>query len=266
MENEPVLKVQNLSLTVQIPLFEPTSLKETFTSLFKDPFQDLDRSPQFKDLAKNLNFQILRGERVGLVGINGAGKTSLCRCLAGMFAPDSGKIIRNSPVRAIFDTSLGVLPELTGRENALLLAHFLYPGHKDIFGIVSESLAFSGLEEYADAPYRIYSNGMKARLFLSIISSQPAGLLILDEVFDGADVFFQKQIETRILRMVESSDAVIFVSHNEEQILKVCERVMVLSQGHLVFDGKPEPALRYYRSHLPRPESRPIGGSARTLG
>lgn len=255
MESSPVLKVQNLSLSVKIPLFEPTSLRETFTSFFKDPFQDLDRSPQYKDLAKNLNFEIRKGERVGLIGINGAGKTTLCRCLAGMFTPDSGKIIRNSPVRAIFDTSLGVLPELTGRENAILLAHFLYPEKTNISEIVTEALIFSGLAEFADAPYRIYSNGMRARLFLSIISSQPAGLLILDEVFDGADAFFQKQIETRILKMVENSDAVIFVSHNEEQILKVCDRALVLSQGHLVFDGKPEPALRYYRGHLTRPES-----------
>jgi ABC-type polysaccharide/polyol phosphate transport system ATPase subunit len=258
--NEPILRVRNLSLSVSIPMFEPTSLKETFTSLFKDPFRDLDRSPQIKELAKNLSFQIHRGERVGLIGINGAGKTSLCRCLAGMFAPDSGEIIRNSPVRAIFDTSLGVLPELTGRENAVLLAHFLYPGMKDIPELVKEALAFSGLDEFADAPYRIYSNGMKARLFLSIISSRPAGLLILDEVFDGADLFFQKQIENRILKMVQDSDAVIFVSHNEEQLLKVCDRVLVLSDGHLAYDGKPKAGLRYYRSQKPRPTSGPLSG------
>jgi ABC-type polysaccharide/polyol phosphate transport system ATPase subunit len=172
-----------------------------------------------------------------------------------MFEPDSGQIFRNSQVRAIFDTSLGVLPELTGRENAFLLAHFLYPGHTEMKALVEESLAFSGLEEFADAPYRVYSNGMKARLFLSIISSQPAGLLILDEVFDGADVFFQKQIESRILRMVQNSDAVIFVSHNEEQILKVCDRVLVLHGGHIIFDGQPESALRYYRGQSPRPGS-----------
>lgn len=243
----PILQVRNLNLTVQIPTYEPASLRETFTSLFKDPFRDLDQGPRTKELARDLSFDIFRGQRVGLIGANGVGKTSLCRCLAGMFAPDSGTIHRMAQVRAIFDTSLGVQPELTGRENATLLCHFLFPDHSDIDSIVEESLTFSGLDADADAPYRIYSNGMKARLFLSIISSQPAGLLILDEVFDGADVFFQQQIEKRILKMVQNSDAVIFVSHNQEQVLKVCDRVLLLERGRITFDGSPDTAMRIYR-------------------
>src|SRR5256885_10895379 len=101
--------------------------------------------------------------------------------------PNSGKIQVMGQARAVFDTHVGIHPELTGRENAWLLAEFLYPELEDKQSIVDEALEFSELGKFVDLPFRLYSNGMQTRLCLSVVTARPSDLLILDEVFDGAD-------------------------------------------------------------------------------
>jgi ABC-type polysaccharide/polyol phosphate transport system ATPase subunit len=184
---------------------------------------------------------------VGLLGVNGTGKTSLCRCIAGIYAPTSGKIAMNGRLRAIFDTAVGIQPELTGMENARLLAELIYPeSDYDRERLVQEATEFSELGKFLDVPYRLYSNGMQARLCLSLISSQPCDLLILDEVFDGADAFFREKIAARILKMISRSGAVLFVSHGADQIQRVCNRLIVIRDGSIAHDGDVEEGLALY--------------------
>jgi ABC-type polysaccharide/polyol phosphate transport system ATPase subunit len=188
------------------------------------------------------------------LGVNGTGKTSLCRCLAGIYTPNQGEVIVHGQVRAIFDTQIGIQPDLTGRENAELLAEFIYPeDHHEHKQMIEEALTFSELGQFVDMPYRLYSNGMQARLCLSMISCKPCDLLILDEVFDGADIFFREKIATRVMKMVAESGACIFVSHDSGQIRKVCNRLIVLQKGQVIHDGDVEAGLKIYES--PRTEN-----------
>lgn len=247
----PVLNVENLYLKLRVETFQAASWRDKFVRLAGDPLAALARQKDRLPLIENLSLKVFEGDRVGILGVNGVGKTSLCRCIAGMYKPTSGRIDTRGPVRAIFNTQVGIMPELTGRENAELLAQFLFPLERDTRALVEEALEFSELGHFKDVPYRLYSNGMQARLNLSLISARPSHLLILDEVFDGADAFFRRKIAARVMAMIERSGAVLFVSHDADQLMKVCNRAIVLHGGALAFDGAPSEALRFYEDLMP---------------
>ena len=199
---------------------------------------------------ENWNLSIKKGERVRIIGLNGTGKTS-CRCIAGVYQPTTGRVLVNGKIRAVFDASVGMLPELTGRENAELLFKFLYPEETLKSILLEESLQFSELGAFLESPYKDYSNGMKTRLFLSIISAKPADILVLDEVFQGADHLFSEKVRNRILNIISQSGIVLFVSHTEVSVRKVCNRVLILKEGTVVYDGAVEEGLRIYSGSPP---------------
>lgn len=246
--SEPLVSVKNLALSFNLPIFNQDSVRTVFTNALSHPLDFMRKKPKTLIVFENLSFDIYKGDRIGLVGVNGVGKTSLCRCIAKIYHPQKGEIITNGHVRAIFDTAVGIQPELTGRENAYLLSEFLYPHTKDRKALVEECLIFSELGDFLNTPYKYYSNGMQARLCLSLISAQENDLLILDEVFDGADQFFRKKISERIKNMILRSGAVIFVSHSYEQILQVCNRVLIIKNKQLIFDGPPEVGQNIYEN------------------
>lgn len=250
--SKPIVDIRNLNLVFHVSYHRSWNIRDAFTKFTKDPFEVLNREKDRIYVARNLNLKIHEGERLGLLGVNGVGKTSLCRCIAGMYRPSGGDVELTGQVRAIFSTQVGIQPELTGRENARLIAQFMYPTESFIEELVDEAIEFSELGKFSDVPYRTYSNGMQARLCLSLISAKPAEILILDEVFDGADTFFKEKISKRVLDMIQESGAVIFVSHSPDQIKEVCNRVVVLEHGQIAYDGDPESALSFYNQRSTR--------------
>jgi ABC-type polysaccharide/polyol phosphate transport system ATPase subunit len=234
-------------------LHQASSLRDSFVHTIKDPIGTLFTSRDIKEVLKKINIKIFKGERVAFMGLNGTGKTSLCRMIAGIYHPTTGKVYVKGQTRAFFDTNMGIFPELTGRENAWILAQLIFPEIEDHTELIQSALDFSELGPALDLPFRTYSNGMQTRLCLSVISSRPSEILILDEVFEGADAPFRKKISARILGAIQDSDAVIFVSHHEEQIETICNRAIVIGKGSVLFDGKPDQAAAFYRnSHLER--------------
>jgi ABC-type polysaccharide/polyol phosphate transport system ATPase subunit len=205
---------------------------------------------------KDVSIQIRAGDRVGILGVNGVGKSTLCRCLTGIYEADRGTVTRQGRVRGVFDTGIGVFPELTGRENARLLMTYLYPEHFEQHAeLMREALDFSELGDFLDSPFRIYSNGMQARLCLSLISCLPSDVLVLDEVFDGADGYFKEKIAARLLSIIEQSGAVVFVSHSIDQLRKICNRGLVFRDGRVALDSDINTAIEAY-NHLSRERER----------
>ncbi len=241
-----VLEAKDLHLEYPIRLYAHTGLRDSFISALKNPWDFVMKSPEMLPVLRGLNLTLHKGDRLGLLGVNGAGKTTLCRILSGMVYPQMGTVTHAGNVEAIFDVGTGIMPELTGRENAYLLARLFYNTRQVPKDQVEEALSFSELGPFLDMPYKTYSRGMQARLVLSLVSTKPSQILILDEVFDGADVFFKEKIAARMMKKIETSDAVIFVSHGPEQMLQLCNRVVVLSLGTIVFDGPPQEAINYY--------------------
>jgi ABC-2 type transport system ATP-binding protein len=242
-----LLDIEELKLSFPIRLITVSSVRDVFISTIMGPFsKKYDRS-YFLAL-NNINLKIYEGDRVGLIGVNGAGKSTLCRCISGFYKPQYGKIFRNGKIRALFESSIGLYPELSGRENARILAEIYYPEYlNELESIIEESLEFSDLKDFIDAPIKTYSKGMLVRLTLSLLSAKPADVLILDEVFDGADEFFRAKLAERINKLIENSRAVIFVSHYEAQIESVCNRAIVLSEGQILHDGEINKAYEIYR-------------------
>lgn len=249
-----LLEVDQLTLSFTTDVYRPWTWRESVSRLFSNPgiSAGLPSGRDHLQVLDGLNLTVREGDRIGLVGANGTGKTTLCKCIAGFYRPASGTIKAHGSVRAVFDTGFGIQPELTGRENAELLSQFIFPLDVDRQRLVDEALEFSELGKFLDMPFRLYSNGMQARLCLSLISGKGVDLLILDEVFEGADAYFRKKISRRILQMIEESGAVIFVSHAAEQVRTVCNRLIVLQHGKVGYDGPVESGLEHYESAIIR--------------
>ena len=242
-----VLEIKNLSITYKTSLFHGRSLRDAFVEMFTSPLKFLMRRPHSLNLLKDISLTLNRGDRLGVVGINGCGKTSLCRAIAGMHGTQSA-IKLHGDLRAIFDTSVVVQPELTGKENAQILISLMYPelSKEERKEIIEEALEFSELGEFKNSAFKYYSKGMMARLFLSVVSARPCDLLILDEVFNGADEFFNEKITKRVKSMIERSGAVIFISHSADLIKEVCNKIVVIDKQQIAFTGNVEEGLKFY--------------------
>lgn len=246
-KSEPMVRIRNLGLHFKSKFYRTQTVRDLFVQTVKHPWETLLRPIETTVLFENLSFDLHRGDRVGLIGVNGVGKSSLCRCIAGIYTATKGTIEVSGECRAVFDTGIGIQPELTGRENAEILAELLFSVSREkMKELVEDALRFAELGDYVDSPFKFYSNGMQARLCLSLVSAMPADILILDEVFDGADQFFRKRIAQRVKDQIEKSGTVVFVSHSFDQVLDVCNRVLLLHERKIIFDGSPKEAYEIY--------------------
>jgi ABC-type polysaccharide/polyol phosphate transport system ATPase subunit len=243
-KNSLLLRVKDISLAFPTSHLGVNSIRD----LFLKRVDKKKKKNDYKIILNNISLNIHRGDRIGIIAENGAGKSTLCRCISGSYPVSAGEIVRYGEVRALFESSLAIYPELSGRENMEILAEIFYD-HKlhNLVDLVNECIAFSELGDSIEMPVKTYSKGMQLRLTLSVLSALPTDILILDEVFDGADEFFRVKLSKRIRKLIDNSGAVIFVSHQEDQILDICNRVIVLEKGKVIFEGSPEKAFENYR-------------------
>ncbi len=244
--SDVIVSVEGVRVFFELSHYTTENVREVFVSAITNPIEYLLKKKEIFYVLDGINFEIKRGTRLGILGVNGCGKTTLCRCIAGMMTPHKGTIKTPKDVRAIFDVGNGIMPDLTGKENARLLARLFFPEIKDLTPIVEDALAFSELGHFVNVPFKQYSKGMQSRLILSLISAKQTDLLILDEVFDGADIFFQKKIAERMKNLIKTAGATIFVSHSIEQIKEICNQVMVLHKGRVHFYGDVETGISEY--------------------
>lgn len=245
-DSKVLLKVSNLKVYFELQHYHQTGVRDVFVDALSHPMDFLFKPKELFYVLDDVSFTIERGMRIGILGVNGSGKTTLCRCLAGMMKAQTGMIESDAEIRAIFDTGTGIMPELTGRENAMLLARLFFPKVKNVLPLVNESIEFSELGHFIDVPFKQYSKGMQSRLLLSLVSSKTTDILILDEVFDGADVFFQEKIANRMKAFIDKAGATIFVSHSAAQIRQVCNTVMVINGGKISYFGEVEKGIEAY--------------------
>ena len=248
-----ILEVESLEVVYRVKSYLQEGIREKFVHFVQNPINSLMNTCDYLHAIKKISFTIKKGDRVGIVGANGAGKTTLCRCISGMFQPRGGSVKAYGKIRGIFDTSVGLLPELTGRENAYLVGNMMYPGlnKTELKQLVEEALKFSGLGSFLDVPFKTYSRGMQVRFSLSLISARPTDLLILDEVYDGADQFFRNKISERVLNLIHASGSVLFVSHSRENIKQTCNRAILLHKGKVLLDSHPNEVFYAY-NQLPK--------------
>ncbi len=242
------ITIENVNLDILTREYKGSNLLQNILHFIKGPFSKM-RLQSNKSIIKNLNLKINSGDRLALIGVNGAGKSTICRLISGVYEPSKGNVKIIGNVRALYESGMVLYSELTGRENARVLVSMFYPDCPELHDeIIFDSIQFSELGESIDQPMKIYSNGMIVSLTMSILSARPADILILDEVFDGADEYFREKINLRVRKMINQSGIVIFVSHYRELVKEICNRAILIVNGQIVFDGSIEDTYSHYSS------------------
>jgi lipopolysaccharide transport system ATP-binding protein len=180
---------------------------------------------------KNLDLDIVAGDRLGIIGHNGSGKSTLLRLLTGIYEPSSGSIQRSGSISSLVDISLGINPESTGRENIFLRGKLLGLSKKEIDAKIEEIIEFSELGDYINLPVRIYSSGMLLRLAFAVSTSITADILIMDEWLSVGDGSFGERASKRLQDLVDNSEILVIASHNKSLIEQTCNKVVWLEHG-----------------------------------
>jgi len=194
---------------------------------------------------RGISFELRRGECLGLIGHNGAGKTTLLKMLNGLIKPDTGKIEMRGRTGALIALGAGFNPILTGRENVYIAGAVYGLSTNDIDDKYDEIVEFSGLAEFMETPVQSYSSGMKVRLGFAVASTINPDILLIDEVLAVGDPRFKVKCLNRISKLLQTT-AVIFVSHNTNQVSLICNRCLVLSQGEMLGDYPTDEAMQLY--------------------
>jgi lipopolysaccharide transport system ATP-binding protein len=194
----------------------------------------------------DVSFEVRRGECLGLVGHNGAGKTTLLRMLNGLIKPDRGKICIRGHVGALIALGAGFNPILTGRENIYVNGAIFGLSKREVDSHIEDIIEFAELREFIDSPVHTYSSGMQVRLGFAIATSIKPDVLILDEVLAVGDIAFRAKCFKRI-GLVAQQSAILFVSHDQSQVTRICDRALLLDHGTPEYCGPTREALGRYR-------------------
>lgn len=180
---------------------------------------------------RDINFEIRKGETLGIIGNNGSGKSTLLKVIAGVFRPDEGRVIRCCQSVSLLSLALGFDPELSGRSNAIICGMFLGSTRGEIQDKLEEIIEFSELGKFIDEPIKTYSTGMRARLGFSVALKMNADLLLIDEVLSVGDAQFRQKSEAAMVNKINSDQTVVFVAHSLSQMERICDRVLWLDDG-----------------------------------
>ncbi len=194
---------------------------------------------------RDLSFTVRKGETLGIIGSNGAGKSTVLKMIAGITAPTSGRLAVKGRVGTLIELGAGFNPDLTGRENVYLNGAVLGLTRREIERRYDQIAAFSGLGEFLEGPVKYYSSGMYAKLGFSIAVHVEAEILLTDEVLAVGDAAFQQQCLEKFQEL-KASTTIVLVSHNLAMVEKICGRVLWFKQGRLECEGEPRKVIDAY--------------------
>ena len=195
---------------------------------------------------KDVSFNVERGEALGIIGGNGAGKSTILKLLTGIMRPTKGSIRVAGRISALIEVSAGFHQDLTGRENVYLNGAILGMTREEIRNRFDAIVEFSGLEEFIDTPVKRYSSGMFARLGFSVAAHVDPEVLLVDEVLSVGDYLFQRKCLERMRAVIRGGSTVVFVSHNLREVANLCQRSLLLERGQLQLVGPTEEVIRNY--------------------
>ena len=196
---------------------------------------------------RDVSFEVTAGEALGIIGANGAGKSTILKLLTRILRPTRGQCEVRGRVGALIEVAAGFHPDLTGRENVYLQGAIMGMRQAEIARAFDQIVDFSGISEFIDTPVKRYSSGMNARLGFSIAAHLDPDVLLVDEVLAVGDVAFQERCVARMRALIARGIPVVFISHNLPAIVELCTRAIVIDHGALVFDGAPAEGAATYR-------------------
>src|SRR5262245_36218070 len=210
-----------------------------------------DSSPRHEDFwaLRDVSFEVKRGEALGIIGRNGAGKSTMLKLLSRITEPTEGSARIRGRVASLLEVGTGFHPELTGRENIYLNGSILGMSRAEIKKRFDEIVAFAEIERFLDTPVKRYSSGMYVRLAFSVAAHLEPEILIVDEVLSVGDVAFQRKCMDYMKRLARSGITILLVSHNLFAVRAMCRRALVLSGGRLQFDGSADEGVDIYQKN-----------------
>lgn len=220
----------------------------TVKQLLRDPLARARRD-RFWAL-QDVSLRVQAGETIGLIGANGSGKSTLLRLIGGLGRPTRGRIVRGQEVEAMLSLGDTLDPYLTGRENAITAGILSGYRRREIVSRLDEIVEFAELEDFFDRPLRTYSEGMKLRLAFSVAISHEPELLLIDEVLSVGDLRFQEKCFRRLEELQRGGTTVLFASHDESQVRRLCQRVVWLARGRMQASGGPDEVYDAYQASM----------------
>ena len=196
---------------------------------------------------RDVSFEVREGEALGIVGHNGAGKTTILKILSSITSPTRGEITVRGRLAALVEVSSGFHPELTGRENVYLHGAMLGMRRAEIRRKLDSIIEFSGVSQYIDVPVKRYSSGMYVRLGFSIAAHLDPDVLLLDEVLAVGDAAFQAKCLERIAELRKKGRTLVFISHDLAAVYRLCDRALLLSHGRVLMDGPARSVIDEYQ-------------------
>ncbi len=243
------VEVENV--TLEIPIFDAsrsfrTSLKNYITGGQIHEYVTGNKRFVSVRALENINFRLEEGDRLGLIGHNGAGKTSLLRTLAGVYKPLNGFVRTNRKITPLFNASIGLDFDDTGLDNISTIGMYLGMSQKYIASKKDEIIEFSGIGDFIHLPVRSYSTGMLVRLSFAIATAMEPEILLMDEGIGAADAQFSDLAKTRFQTFFNKASILVLASHSDELIHKLCNKAALLEKGRIVAFGDVDEVFKKY--------------------
>lgn len=258
MENqELVLKVDNVKKKYRLGVIGGGTLQGDLQSWWarirgkEDPNSKIGEDPTAKNgtfmALKGISFEVKKGERLGIIGGNGAGKSTTLKILSRVTAPTEGTVYINGRISSMLEVGTGFHPELTGRENIYLNGAILGMTKEEVDRKMEDIIEFSECRQFIDTPVKRYSSGMYVKLAFSVAAHLDSEILIMDEVLAVGDMKFQQKCLKKMREVAENEGrTVLYVSHNMNTIRQLCDRCIVLGTGKIIYNGAVEEAIQIY--------------------
>ena len=236
------ISVRDLSISFSVPRMRK---RTRFSFMRENLFPVSFRDEELKALL-NVDFHVKKGECVGIIGENGSGKSTLLKVVAGILKTDSGDVAVRGKVAPFLELGVGFQGELTARENVFIFGALMGIPKKKMNLLLPGIITFAGLEEFTNVKIRNFSSGMYARLAFSCVVSVEPDILLIDEVFAVGDEAFRHRCINRLLEFKNAGKTILLVSHRLGDIRSLCDRLLLLTGGKLMAEGKPDDVISYY--------------------
>ena len=229
---DSIISIKNVSMRFNLARERVDNIKEYVIKKIKRKI----KVDEFYALT-DVSFEVKKGDSVGLIGLNGSGKSTMLKVIAGVLKPTCGSVAVNGNVAPLIELGAGFDMELTGRENVFLNGALLGRSRQEMNEVYDDIVKFSEMAEFMDVPVKNYSSGMLSRLGFAIATSGKADILIVDQVLAVGDFRFQEKCINKINSLIAEGTTILFVSHSIEQVRDICNKVVWLEGGHLKMCG-----------------------------
>ncbi len=241
MENDAIVTVDHVSMKFNLA-------SEKFDSFKEYVIKSIKRQVSYDEFwaLQDISFEVKRGQSLGLIGLNGSGKSTMLKIIAGVLKPTKGQVAVRGNMAPLIELGAGFDMDLTARENVFLNGALLGYNRTQMEAQYEDIVHFSELGEFMNVPVKNFSSGMVSRLAFAIATIGVPDILICDEVLSVGDFRFQEKCEERIGNMKEKGTTILFVSHSLAQVEKICDKIVWLEKGHLKRFGDAKDICRIY--------------------